>query len=43
MNFNNISILNMKGSDYHCIITLITKYEAINLRQNVDLTEKSGT
>ena len=37
-----ITILNIKGSDYRCIISLISKNEAINLMQNADLTEKSG-
>ena len=31
MNLSNIAILNVKGSDYHCIISLIRKNEAINL------------
>ena len=39
---SNISILNIKGSDDHCIISLISKNEAIKLRQNADLTKKSG-
>ena len=39
MNLSNIAILNIKGSDYH----LISKNEAINLMQNADLIEKSGT
>ena len=43
MNLSNIAILNIKGSDYRCIISLISKNEAINLLQNVDLTKKSGT
>ena len=43
MNLNDIAIFNMKGSDYHCIISLISKNEVIILMQNVDLTEKSGT
>ena len=43
MNLSNISILNIKGSDYRCIIILISKIEAINLMQNADLTEKSRT
>ena len=43
MNLSNIAILNIKGSDYCCIISLISKNEAINLMQNADLTEKSGT
>ena len=43
MNLSDIAILNIKGSDYHCIISLISKNEAISLMQNVDLTEKSRT
>ena len=43
MNLSDIAILNIKGSDYHCIISLINKNESINLTQNADLTEKSGT
>ena len=43
MNLSDIAILNIKGSDYCCIISLISKNEAINLMQNADLTEKSGT
>ena len=43
MNLSNIAILNIKGSDYCFIISLIGKNEAINLMQNADLTEKSGT
>ena len=39
MNISNIAILNIKGSDYCCI----SKNEVINLMQNADLTEKSGT
>ena len=42
MNLHNIAILNIKGTDYRCIINLISKNEAINLMQNVDLTLKSG-
>ena len=38
----NIAILNIKCSDYHCIISGISKSKAINLMQNIDLTEKSG-
>ena len=40
---SNIAILNIKGSDYPCIISLISKTETINLMQNADLIEKSGT
>ena len=43
MNLSNIAILNIKGSDYRCVISGISKNEAINLIQNADLTEKSGT
>ena len=39
INFSDIAILNIKGSDYRCIVSLIGKNEAINLMQNVDLTE----
>ena len=42
-NLYNIAILNIKGSDYCCIISLISKNEAIKLLQNADLTEKGGT
>ena len=43
INFSDIAILNIKGSDYCCSISLISKNEAINLLQNADLTEKTGT
>ena len=39
-NFSEIAILNIKGSDYRCIISLIRKNETLNLMQNADLTEK---
>ena len=42
INLSDIGILNIKGSDYHFIINLISKNEAIKLMQNADLTEKSG-
>ena len=32
-NFSNIAILNIKGSDYRCIVSLIRKDESINLMQ----------
>ena len=41
INVSDIAILNIKGSNYHCIISLISKNEAINLMQNADLTKKS--
>ena len=42
MNLINIVILNIKGFDYHCIISRISKSEAIKLFLNIDLTEKTG-
>ena len=35
---SNIAILNIKGSDYHCIVSLISKNQAIKLLQNAGLT-----
>ena len=43
INLSNIAILSIKGSDYRCIINLISINKTINLMQNADLTEKSGT
>ena len=39
MNISDIAILNIKVSDYCCIISGISKSNAINLMQNVDLIE----
>ena len=41
MNRSDIAILNIKSADYCFIISGISKNEAINLMQNVDLTEKA--
>ena len=43
MNLSDIAILNIKVSDYCCIICGIRKSETINLMQNTDLTKKSRT
>ena len=43
MNLSDIAILNIKGSDYHCIISLISKYKVTNPMQNAKWTEKRGT
>ena len=43
MKLCDIAILNIKDSDYCCIISLISKNDAMKLMQNYDLTEKSGT
>ena len=40
INFSDIAILNIKGSDYHCIVSSIRKNEAIKLMQRDDLNEK---
>ena len=39
INFSDIAILNINGSDYRYIVSLIGKNESINLMQNADLTE----
>ena len=43
MNLRDIAIFNIKGSDSHCIISLINKNEALNIMQNADMAEKSRT
>ena len=43
MNLSNISILNIPGADYHCIISGISKSETKEIIQKLDLTEKSRT
>ena len=41
INLSDIAILNIKGSNYRCIIRLISKNEAINVMQNADLTKQN--
>ena len=41
MNLSDVVILNIKVSDHCCIISGISKNEAINLMQNTDLTKKA--
>ena len=43
INLSNVAILNIKDSDYRCIFSIISKNEAINLMQNVDLTKESSS
>ena len=43
INLSDIAILYIKGSDYRCVISLISKKDAIKLLQNADFTQKSGT
>ena len=40
VNSSDIAMLNIKCSGYRCVISLISKNEAIKLLQNADLTEK---
>ena len=40
MNLSDIAILNIKGSDHRCIISLINKNEAIKLIQNCWFDQK---
>ena len=42
VNLSNIAILKTKNADYHLIIVEISKIEATELLQNIDLAEKSG-
>ena len=37
MNLNDFAILNIRGSDYRCIISGISKNDAINLMQNTKI------
>ena len=34
LNLSNIAILSIKGSDYCCIVSVMSKNEAINLMQS---------
>ena len=43
MNLSNIAISKIKNTNYRCTITGISKSEAKQLLQNINLTEKSGT
>ena len=43
ISLSNISVLNIKGSNYRYVISLISKNEAKKLFQKPDLTKKSGT
>ena len=40
MNLRNIAISKIKNADYPDLNTRISKYEAINLLQNIDFNEK---
>ena len=43
MNLSHIAILKFKNVSYCCIITGMSKSEAIKLIESIDLTEKNGT
>ena len=44
LNLSNIAISKIKNNDYQFIIIIvISRSEAINLMQNINLTEKRGT
>ena len=43
LNLSNIAISKIKNNDYQFIIIVISRSEAINLMQNINLTEKRGT
>ena len=43
VNLSDIAILNIKRSKFRCIISLISKNDAIYILQHADLTEESGT
>ena len=43
MNLSDITILNINSVDYRCSINEISKNEAINVMQNIDLSEKIRT
>ena len=42
ISLSGIAILGIKSADYRCIISRISKIEALNIMQNIDLTQKSG-
>ena len=43
LKLRDIAILKIKNTCYCCIITGTSKSEAINVMQNIDSIEKSGT
>ena len=42
MNIGDITILYVKGSNYGCLTSRMSRNEAKNLIQNTDLNEKNG-
>ena len=43
INLSIIAVISIHGPDYPCSISRISTSGAINLMQDIDLTEKSGT
>ena len=43
INLSDIAILNIRSADHRCTVSGISKSEAMNIMQNTDFTEKSGT
>ena len=43
MNFNDVAIVSVKGSDYRIHFWYMTKYDGINILKNPNLNEKSGS
>ena len=43
MPINDVAILNIHDAAYHCIISGVSKSDAINVVGNINLTEKTGT
>ena len=43
INLSNIAMLNIHGVDYHYIIKKISKHKAVNILQNADFSDESGT
>ena len=43
IHLNSITVLNVHGVDYYCIIARITKRETINLLRKDNLSKKSGS
>ena len=43
VNFNDVAIVSIKGSDYRIHFWCMSKYDVINIIKNSNLNEKSGS
>ena len=43
MNFNNVAIASIKGSDYRIHFWCMSKNDTLNIMKNSNLDEKSGS